>query len=728
MTMYQQVQWAERDIMGLNKYGRQAKNHQLFYGSTYGFMAAGGNSAYCNVGSLGAITKPDSKNFDFWGVGHEWGHNNQITPGFKWSGCGETTNNIYASWAQIHFTGNPSNLRLEDERSGVNDYSGTRGGRMQTYFEEGLRKGVQWQLQDGPDYHGSTAAEKVYNGKTYLTRNYDHFVKLAPFWQLNLWGTLAGKCPDIIPMVIEGLRNTPKNTLSQMDNGQMQVNWMKMACDSSKINLIPFFEKAGMFKEIDAWIEDYGAGLNKITTSMLDAVRTHVQKQGYPDFTEEINYINGHNYHIYRDCLSLKVPATANAGCTVSGSRVKVDHAQVQNAVAFETYDSEDKLVRITMYGLDSNDSHSYTMVLYPGSEGAAYIMAVGYDGTRKKIFSYEAPHPTYNKYYRIRSKSQGGYLTSGNSTKNASTGKISWSINRSDAGSDVASIWYLQKDAEGGVYVYNPQSNSYLSGKSNTKFTELADEASRTTFSFESVSENQGTWAIGNDGHYLNSYSAKETGYWGGGSSDANNVWTLTPVEEYSVTIPAAGSLNVMFPFAIELPAALTAYYASSIHAVGADKFVVVNEISGHVVPAQTPIVLFGPSGKHSLKMIADDSTDAPSGNILRGCTLGLTGLPQGTVASTLGASAVDGTLGQFTASATSTTLAANKSYLPIEKGSGAYNLKKDDGLTGVESLKCEVGALSRLTTVSGIYTNSLQRGQIYITPQGEKVLYLGR
>ena len=110
-------------------------------------MAAGGHGAYCHIGSLGAIMAPDSKKFDFWGVGHEWGHNNQITPGFKWSGCGETTNNIYASWAQIHFTGNPSSLRLEDEISGIDEYSNMRGGRMQTYFEEASRYRMSiWQV------------------------------------------------------------------------------------------------------------------------------------------------------------------------------------------------------------------------------------------------------------------------------------------------------------------------------------------------------------------------------------------------------------------------------------------------------------------------------------------------------------------------------------------------------------------------------------------------------
>ena len=401
MTLYQQVQWAQRDILGLEKYGRQVKNRQLFFATTTGFMAAVNEGSYCNVEHLEAIMVPDAKRFDFWGVGHEWGHNNQVTTGFKWSGCGETTNNIFASWGQIHFTGNPHYLRLEDEVSGVGEYSDMRGGRMQTYFEEGLRKGVPWQLQDGPDYYGTTPTEKSVWGYdadgnylgyvTTTSRNYDHFVKLAPFWQLNLWGTLAGKCPDIIPMVIESIRSTTNYTHYYNTNGQKQINWMKLACDSAKIDLLPFFEKAGMLRPINAYIEDYNAGWNVINEAMIDNLKAYVKEQGYPAYTEEINYINGHNYHIYRDCLKLDVPEALGEGCKLNGNKVTVQHSAVKNAVAFETYNSKGKLVRITMYGLGSDDNHSYTQVLYPKSSdatlSAAYIMAVGYDGERIKIY-----------------------------------------------------------------------------------------------------------------------------------------------------------------------------------------------------------------------------------------------------------------------------------------------------------------------------------------------------
>lgn len=408
MTYYQQVQWAERDILGLEKFGRQVKNRQLFYADKSGSMYAGGDASVCGYGDLRVLVTPDAKVFDFWGVGHEWGHNNQMA-GFHWSGCGETTNNIPASWAQFKFTGNrdanenPTNLRLEDEVTGINDYKGMRGGRLQTYFEEGLRKGVQWQLQDGPDWHAETPQAVTVTGRdengndlgqvNTTWRHYDHFVKLAPFWQLNLWGTVAEKNPYIITKVIEAIRTTDNYTSTYNTNGKQQINWMKLACQAAEMDLLPFFEKAGMLRPIHAYVDDYAKGWNIITEEMINELKASVaaeveagRYQAYPD--EEINYINGHNYHIYRDNSELNVTSMEGER---NGDKVTIQHSVAQNAVAFETYNAQDELIRITMYGLGSNDEHSFTQVLFPSSfdesENAAYIMAVGYDGERQRVY-----------------------------------------------------------------------------------------------------------------------------------------------------------------------------------------------------------------------------------------------------------------------------------------------------------------------------------------------------
>ncbi len=733
MTMYQQVQWAERDIMGLEKYGRQMKNRQLFFATNYGFMAAIGDGAFCEYGSLGAIMTPNAASFDFWGVGHEWGHNNQIQPGFKWSGCGETTNNIYASWAQIHFTGTRHKLRLEDEVSGVNDYSGMRGGRMQTYFEEGLRKGVQWQLQDGPDYHGDEPSGAN------NSRNYVHFVKLVPFWQLNLWGTLAGKCPDIIPMVIESIRTTPSYDTKFNSNGKQQINWMKLACDSAKLDLLPFFEKAGMLKPINKYIEDYGAGWNTITESMINTLKKHVADKGYPAFTEEINYINAHNFHIYRDNLKLEVPATLGTGCTYSNGKVKVQHASVKNAVAFETYNAAGTLVRITMYGLGSNDSHSYTQVLYPGSsdetEASAYIMAVGYDGTRTKI--YEKPNLVKelvaNKYYRIVSSAKGKALTCGTDAKADKDGNIitiTWNLDRVDSADDKNDQIWQWKARDGKMYLYNPQSCYYFGGTYDKPTTQLYTETEALAWECQCVNEKQNTYVfkVEGTGNYINARSDTETGLYTGGASDANNIWKVEEVKNISKRIPGIGYAYVCYPFPLEIPEGMTVYYVSDtgIHEYEGTNYnyAWLEELKTNVVPAYMPVIYSGATGTYTLNIVPGNDGSVPSSNLLKGATVPKV-LEQGTFLSTPAKSEVAGTTAIIKAD-TKTQVSANCAYLLKSDVNGAEQLYLGvrSVITGVEDVPVVQGNDIVFYNLDGTKATKLVPGKIYITSKGKKII----
>ena len=750
MTLYQQVQWACRDLMGWEKYGRQNKNRQLYYATTYGFMAAGSQGAYCNVSSLSAIMAPDSKKFDFWGVGHEWGHNNQISPGFHWPGCGETTNNIYASWAQLHFTGNRSYLRLEDENSGVGEYSGMRGGRMQTYFEEALRKGVQWQLQDGPDYHGANPETKSvpeydYNGNltgkmvNTTSRNYDHFVKLTPFWQLNLWGTLAGKCPDIIPMVIEGIRTTPNYSSTYKSAGLQQINWMKLACDSSKIDLLPFFEKAGMLKPIKAYIEDYGAGWSMISQDMVNKLKAHVAEKGYPAFTEEINYINGHNFHIYRDNLKLDVPAALGTGCTYDNSgKVKVDHTKVKNAVAFETYNSADSLIRITMYGLGSNDSHSFTMVLYPAAteeaDASAYIVAVGYDGTRTKIYekSNFQKGLEANRYYTLTSVGKGNALSCGASTSIDINGKITWSLARAAKSNSANLVWYLEK-RDGKTYLYNPQSNSYFTGTASAKTTQLCEKASDAPyFDVACVEEAKSTYTfcMNGGGQYINSYDATSTGFWGGGASDANNIWTVEEVTTAELSIPATGYYMACYPFAVELPDGVEANVVSataSLNYEGTDyQYLALDKIDGNIVPANMPVVYVGSPAKYTVKLLAEDSTAITTPNILKGTNLKLTGITKGTGMYNPSATDEAGATGMVKVNATANTIPVNRAYLLTTDVNGAKQVyfQTSEFVTAISKVEATDSANQKFYELNGMRANKLQKGRIYVTTEGKTIL----
>ena len=71
---------------------------------------------------------------------------------------------------------------------------------------------------------------------------------------------------------------------------------------------------------------------------------------------------------------------------------IKVDHRFWKNAVAYETYDRDGRLLRISMYGLGApaNSFSPYTMVLWPrtAQEQSAYVMAVSWDGKRVRCYT----------------------------------------------------------------------------------------------------------------------------------------------------------------------------------------------------------------------------------------------------------------------------------------------------------------------------------------------------
>ncbi len=385
----------EREIMGLEKYGVNPRNRQFARVVWGGFMFADGIGAAANDNSVEAWMQPSKSQFEFWGLAHELGHNNQLTPGFKWSGCGETTNNIYSAWVQFKL--GPGWYRLESEVSGEGHYGGLKGGRFNCYLEQGVRQGISWQLQKGPDYGYPTDKVTVknedYDGKakgdtTVVSGNYDHFVKLVPLWQLQLYCHQAGYSPDVYAKLHQAVRT---GDYSGLTNGQMQIRFMKTICDSTQIDFTEFFEKAGLLRPINAYIQDYAPGWIKINDAMIDELKAHVKAKGYAKPEGEVNYISALNWKTYAD--RLPITGTLNDGCTKTSSAakgfVKVLHSKWKNVVAFETYDADGNLLRISMQGLGGDNANTYTQVMWPNSstEKAAYIMAVGWDGTRLKCY-----------------------------------------------------------------------------------------------------------------------------------------------------------------------------------------------------------------------------------------------------------------------------------------------------------------------------------------------------
>lgn len=388
----------EREIMGLIRYNEEPKNRQ-FARITGGGMFADGIGAGASDPTGWMI--PDAARFGWWGLAHELGHVNQVRPSFKWTGLGEVTNNVYSAWVEFAES-KSADRRLESENLGVFNsnaeelYRGP-GGRFNCYLQQNVCEDAMWQFANGDDYHGQQATDytvpdededgNVIPGKNFTgpRRNFDHFVKLPPLWQLQLYGTQAGFAPDLYAKVIKGLREASdlNENKEEMTNGQQQIRFIRTVCDSTKLNFLPFFEKAGMFQPIKRIIEDYTPGLLNISQKMIDELTQYVAEAGYPLPEGEVNYISGLNWQMYKDRAAL-VTGQVGEGCTSHGTYVTVQNSVWQNAVAFETYDAEGKMIAISMYGLGhSADINNITAtdVIYPA--GAAEIKAVSWDGQR---------------------------------------------------------------------------------------------------------------------------------------------------------------------------------------------------------------------------------------------------------------------------------------------------------------------------------------------------------
>lgn len=366
IQLYDSIISMQHTIMGLTKYNRLPKNRMFGRVSWSGYMFADGIGAGFNENTMQAVANPANVINNNWGVAHEFGHVNQTRPGMMWVGTTEVTNNIFSAWTQFQFT--PQNLRLEHE-----NIDGTIGGRFNAYLNNAIIKKQEWGLQAGPDAQYGADASNVWGG--------DHFVKLAPLWQLQLFFHEAGQNnewhrPYFWGEIFEKVRNTDERNLS---HGQLQMNFVKNVCDAVRHDLTDFFIQTGFLSHVDKIFGDYTNARKIITKDMVDEAISYAQKYPKPP-TGYIHYISGNSLNAYK--LKLPVAGEYNAG--ISGTISKTISGNVwKNVTVFETY-SENLLSHITMTGTGSNDNKQ-TIVPYPA--GSTRIEAVGWDGNRKLVF-----------------------------------------------------------------------------------------------------------------------------------------------------------------------------------------------------------------------------------------------------------------------------------------------------------------------------------------------------
>ncbi len=367
MQLYDSIIHIQHEIMGLVKYNREPKNHMFGRVIWRGFMHADGLGAAFHDNTMKTVANIPNLRKNPWGVAHEFGHVNQVRPNMKWVGTTEVTNNIYSAWTQYLF--NLNDPKLERER--LKDYDEhTIGGRITSYMESAFVHQQPWLTQAGPD-RWQRERPRDWGG--------DHFVKLIPLWQLQLYFAVAGEGQgwgnaDFYGDVFIKAIDNPVTKAEQ--HSYYQLEFIKNACDVSKLDLTDFFEHSGMLAPIDLIVDDYTVGRMKITTEDIQQIKLYASKYPKPN-TPVLHYLTANSVDIYKNQEA--VSGIKNTGFERLENKIIINHELWKNAVAFETYIG-DKLAKIAFCGAGSTEVKT-TTVHTP--EGTTSVKAVGWDGKR---------------------------------------------------------------------------------------------------------------------------------------------------------------------------------------------------------------------------------------------------------------------------------------------------------------------------------------------------------
>lgn len=371
IQLYDSIITFQHQIMGLVKYNREPKNHIFGRVIWKGFMHADGIGAAFHDNTMKEVANVEKLRKSSWGVAHEFGHVNQVRPGMKWTGTTEVTNNIYSVWTQYLF--NPDAPKLEREK--LRDYDGPKiGGRITAYMESAFVHNQPWLTQAGND-RWDRERPRDWGG--------DHFVKLVPLWQLQLYFAVAGENnswgnPDFYGDIFIRAIDAPASEKEEQAS-HYQLEFIKNACDAAQLDLTDFFEMSRMLYPIDLWVDDYTCSQMTITEADISNVKQYASKYKKPE-TPVLHYITANSVDIYRNKSTLS--GNSGNGFVKEEDKIVVDNELWENAVAFETY-ADEKLVKVAFVGAGSDDLKT-TVVHFP--EGATSVKAVGWDGERIEV------------------------------------------------------------------------------------------------------------------------------------------------------------------------------------------------------------------------------------------------------------------------------------------------------------------------------------------------------
>lgn len=299
IDFYDRLVYEEQRFMGLEKYGKMRNNRMLFSVMYTSYMYAAGYHTAYNVNTMSDLCNIRSLLTSSWGLAHEVGHCNQTRPGLKWIGTAETTNNIQAMYIQRLF-GSAARMQM------LNKYELSMNTVFPTHIHHHFIK--------------------------------DHFEKLIPFWQLELYVEYILGNTDFYKDIYEHVR-THDNKPSE---GESLLEFAYLCCKYSGLDLTDFFVRWGFLVPINLEVKEYGVvRMLTITEQQIADTKKRIAALSLPKPKHCIEYVCEGNESFY-----LK-----NAG-VVKGNAVRDGNKFMmrgwQNAVAYEMYDAENKLLFVS--------------------------------------------------------------------------------------------------------------------------------------------------------------------------------------------------------------------------------------------------------------------------------------------------------------------------------------------------------------------------------------------
>ena len=370
VNTYDSIVSSEFRMMGLYEYNRVYGNHMtvICVAKSGGLYHASNDGMCVPLNAVDQPTSSDPSYFDYWGAGHELGHNNQ-TDGVLWIGLTEVTNNLLAAFAQDRVQPNGFH-RIENESNGDKNYN----------------------------FVNQIIKPNIINPNSTFHQNYDVWTTMVPFWGIHCYTFAAGVDSLAYPHVFEKMRTMDlpqkNNGIGQnadyTADGEQQLNFVKQVCDMTQIDFTDYFHLCGMMMPYNKVVGDYANRRLLITQDMVDELQAYINSKHYTKAPAGLYLINIYNTDAFRNKATVPEGIAVGTGCTVSGGKVTIKHASWPNVVGFKAYDVDNNLVEIYSYGYgyegsDNNYKPSYTKATL--ASNVAYINAVSYDGTETRCY-----------------------------------------------------------------------------------------------------------------------------------------------------------------------------------------------------------------------------------------------------------------------------------------------------------------------------------------------------